>query len=233
MHTECTRTINTPNCFSQTIYLPPPLPLLLHELLMPRRPLRPPPAQRRPSLGQVSRRPRDASPVDLLRDVVVRANDVELAPVHALRQPLGDLVRRPRALRFRASPPAARQARVGPSGHQQVHRDRRFTQIEREVLGQRFDRRLGRVVAGVRRRVGDALLTCFVSVRGQGRRRSRSRLTPDDNNCAGGGIRPVPQYRQELSDAVQHTIYIRLEQLPRSNQQLPPPLRRSHVYTPS
>ena len=93
-------------------------------------------------------------------DVVVGADDVEIAGRHPLDQHVDDLIRGPGARRLFGRPPRG-HAGEGRAGHQQVRSHSATVDVAqrvRETLGQHLDPGLGDVVGGVARRAGDALL---------------------------------------------------------------------------
>src|SRR4029453_13922553 len=115
--------------------------------------------QRRPVLGDVLGRPQDTAIVDLARDLVVRADDVEVALAHAFDQHVDDLVGRPRAGRLLAAT-ARRHAGEGRARDQQMRRDTvalLVAQAVRQRLGQHLHTGLADIVGGVAGRAGDAL----------------------------------------------------------------------------
>lgn len=119
----------------------------------------PPPTQRRPPLNDIPHRPRNPLPVHLLRDVIIRADHIELALLHLYRQALSDLVGCPGACRL-VGLAGAGHAGERPAGDEEVHGDGSLLEVEGEVLGECLDGRLGRVVAWVGGGVGDSLLAC-------------------------------------------------------------------------
>ncbi len=101
-----------------------------------------------------------ALPVRLLRDVVVGAEDPELALAHLLLEEVDDLLGRPGAQGLVAARGGARERRPGPAGDEQVDGDARARapQLEVQLLRQRPHRRLAGVVRRRARRVRDPLL---------------------------------------------------------------------------
>ncbi len=118
-----------------------------------------PARQRRAVLGDVAHGPGHALVVDLARNLVVRADDVEIALAHRLDQHVDHLVGPPGAVRFRLL--LGRQAGMGPARHQQIGVDLavgRVAQRMLQALGEHLQPGLGDVVGGVAGRTGDTLL---------------------------------------------------------------------------
>ena len=134
--------------------------------------IRIPSTQGTPPRHRVIRSPHHPRLIQRLVDILVRTDDVELTLLHLLVPVVRHLTWQPRtlwlhlrSLRVRNWPLVSRQAREGPAGDEEVGghvrcmggRAGRAKEM-RELLGERLDGRLGRVVRRVAGRVGDSLL---------------------------------------------------------------------------